>query len=112
MRSRRDPVTVIGDETREKPLPDSGRAGRQVVGLRPRLASPFRRISAAGHGPDRTLSRRIPLQKPPQARATAASPHPQLPLLLALGVTAIFGFTTGPLSTLLGQAASLLVNAQ
>ncbi len=41
------------------------------------------------------------------------APHgPQLPLLLALGVTAIIGFTTGPLSSLLTQAASLLVGAQ
>jgi len=40
------------------------------------------------------------------------TPHgPQLPLLLALGVTAVIGFATGPLSTLLTQAASLLVGA-
>jgi len=41
------------------------------------------------------------------------APHgPQLPLLLALGVTAVVGFATGPLSTLLTQAASLLVGAR
>ena len=41
------------------------------------------------------------------------APHgPQLPLLLALGVTAVVGFATGPLSTLLAQAASLLVGAR
>jgi hydrogenase-4 component F len=38
------------------------------------------------------------------------APHgPQLPLLFALGVTAVIGFATGPLSNLLTQAASLLV---
>jgi hydrogenase-4 component F len=41
------------------------------------------------------------------------TPHgPQLPLLFALGVTAVIGFAAGPLSDLLTQAASLLVGAQ
>jgi hydrogenase-4 component F len=41
------------------------------------------------------------------------APHgPQLPLLLALGVTAVIGFAAGPLSALLTQAASLLVGAR
>ena len=40
-------------------------------------------------------------------------PHgPQLPLILALGVTAVIGFAAGPLSTLLTRAAALLAGAQ
>ncbi len=41
------------------------------------------------------------------------APHgPQIPLLLALGATAVVGFATGPLSALLTRAASLLVGTQ
>ena len=42
---------------------------------------------------------------PPEPRPAG----PQVPLILALGVTAIIGFAAGPLSTLLSQAASVLV---
>jgi hypothetical protein len=37
---------------------------------------------------------------------------PQVPLFLALGVTAVIGFAAGPLSTLLTQAASLLAGSR
>ena len=49
--------------------------------------------------------------------ASAGSPDPaphgrQAPLVLALGVTAVIGFASGPLSTLLHQAAAILAGAR
>jgi len=53
----------------------------------------------------------------PARVASAASPDPashgpRAPLVLALGVTAVIGFTAGPLSTLLQQAATILAGGR
>jgi hydrogenase-4 component F len=46
------------------------------------------------------------------SRAEPASHGPQLPLALALGVTAVIGFAAGPLATLLTEAAAVLGGAR
>ena len=53
----------------------------------------------------------------PARVASASSPDPashgpRAPLVLALGVTAVIGFTAGPLSTLLQQAATILAGGR
>jgi hydrogenase-4 component F len=77
-----------------------------AVGLLLVLFAGLARHSATmtlGHGPAR------PDQVPPAARPLRRA---QVPLALALGVTAVIGFGAGPLSTLLTRAASLLASAR
>ena len=44
----------------------------------------------------------------PSSRPDRASHGPWLPLVIALGATAVVAFASGPLSSLLAQAAALL----
>jgi hydrogenase-4 component F len=44
----------------------------------------------------------------PSSQPDRASHGPRLPLVIALGATAVIAFASGPLSTLLAQAATLL----
>jgi len=48
----------------------------------------------------------------PVAAASTARQGPRTPLALALGVTAVLGFTAGPLPTLLTRAATLLTGTK